>query len=74
MNPSKDPTIQKVLDAVLGKPDALRELSEALVTRNVDLIRDAVSGSAGIFLTEAEVRRVIDFLPRDARQALAYAT
>lgn len=69
----KDPTVQKVLDAVGGRPDVVRHVSAALAKGDVDEIRAAVSGWAGILLTEAEVRRVLAFLPIDEHRALAWS-
>ncbi len=71
---NKDPTIQKVLDAVQGKPEAIKKLSAALITRDVAKIREAVSTSAGLSLSEGEVGAVLASMPQDNAQALAFCT
>ena len=70
----KDPTIQKVLDAVEGKPEAVKVLSAALITRDVTKIREAVASSAGVHLSDDEVSAVLSRMPNDREQALAYGT
>lgn len=71
---NKDPTIQKVLDAVQGKPEAIKKLSAALITRDVAKIREAVSTSAGVTLSEGEITSVLSSMPQDNAQALAFCT
>lgn len=69
-----DPTIQKVLDAVQDKPDAVKKLSSALLTRDAKRIRETIASAAGVSLTEAEVSRVLASMPQDDQQAVAYYT
>ncbi len=68
-----DPTIQKVLDAVQDKPEAVKALSKALLTRDAAQLREAIAAT-GVALSEAEVSRVLASMPRDDQQALAYFT
>lgn len=71
---SKDPVVQKVLDAVQGKPEAMKQLASAMVSRDVKQIRDAIRTSSGIALSDAEVSAVLATVPADPQQALAYCT
>jgi len=70
----KDPTIRKVLDAIEGNPDAVKQLSAALLTRDRARIRDAVSTTTGVVLTLEEISQVLSTMPSDDEQSLAYLT
>lgn len=69
--PHPDPTIQKVLDPVQDKPEAVKQLSSALLTRDAKRLREAISSAAGVSLSEAEVSRVLASMPKDDQQAVA---
>ncbi len=68
------PAIQQVVDAIQGKPDAIKELAAALVTKDVARIRDAVDRSTGIQLSEADLGTFLASMPSDPQQVVAYCT
>lgn len=71
---SQDPIVQRVLEAVQGKPDAIRRLSDALVSRDPARLREAVSSTAEVPLTDADAQALLASMPADDQQALAYFT
>jgi hypothetical protein len=71
---TKSPAIQQVVDAIQGKPEAIKELAAALATRDVGQIHKAIGKTTGIELDETEVRTFLSSVPADGDQALAYCT
>lgn len=68
------PAIQEVVDAIQGKPDAIKELAAALATKDLPKIRDAVDRSTGIKLSDADLGTFLSTMPADPQQAVAYCT
>ena len=71
---TKDELAKRVLDAVKGDPDVVKEVSGALVSRDPQRIREVFSRVAKIDLTQAEIDMILKELGSSSEQAVAYLT
>ena len=72
---TKDELAKKVLDAVKGDPEAVKEVSAALVSRDPARIKRVIARVSGINLLDEEVKMILDELGSNPEQAVvAYST
>jgi hypothetical protein len=62
----------RVLQAVSGNNEAIKKLSEALVSRDPARIKKDFSEIANVQLTDEEVSGMLDELPSDPTRVVAY--
>lgn len=71
---TKDELAKKVLDAVKGDAEAVKEVSKALVSRDPKQIREVFSRVVKIHLDEKEIELILKELGASSEQAVAYLT
>src|SRR5262249_11109198 len=72
---TKDELARRVLDAVKGDPDAVKDVSGALVSRDPEQIRQSIARVAGIQLSDDELQMILSELGSNPEQAVvAYST
>ena len=64
----------RVLEAVQGDDEAVKQLSEALVSGNATEIKRVFLAVAKIDITDAEAADVVSELGADPKKAVGYAT
>jgi hypothetical protein len=64
----------RILNAVQGDKEAIKKISEALVSGDVARIRQVLADVAKIEVTEAEVQEMLATLRSEPEQAAAYNT
>jgi hypothetical protein len=71
---TKDELAKKVLDAVKGNPEAIKEVSGALVSRDPERIHEVFLRVAKIDLGPEEIDMILRELGSSSEQAVAYVT
>ena len=72
---TKDELAKRVLDAVKGHPEAVKDVSEALVSRDPARIKQSIARVAGIDLNEQELEMIVGELGSNPKQTVAaYST
>jgi hypothetical protein len=72
---TKDELAKRVLDAVKGDPEAVKDVSGALVSRDPERIKQSIARVAGIHLTDEELKMILGELGTNPEQAVvAYST
>jgi len=69
-----DELAKKVLAAVKGDNEAIKKLSDALVSRDTAKIKDMFSQVAGVQLSDEEAASIISELGSNPEEAVAYWT
>jgi hypothetical protein len=64
----------RILNATQGDKEAIKKISEALVSGDAPRIRQVLADVAKIEVTEAEVQEMLTTLRQEPEQAAAYNT
>jgi hypothetical protein len=66
--------ITQVLTAIKGDAEAIKKISEALVSRDPARIQQTIKLVAKVDITDDEAQEIVTHLGADTQQALAYIT
>lgn len=72
MNPND--LAAKVIQAIQGKPEAVKAISDALAGGDADAIRDAIAKHAGIQISDEDAQSISAQVRANPSQAHAYST
>lgn len=69
-----DDLAKKVIDAIQGKPDAVKAISDALATGDANRIRESIRAHAGIDITDDETQAIVEKVQANPSAPAAYFT
>lgn len=72
MNPNE--LAAQVIQAIQGKPEAVKAIADALAGGNAATIRDAIAKHAGIQITDADAEAIASQVQANPTQAASYWT